>query len=184
MNGRTSHTLDTVESFSARLEELHRAFDQSFADPLRPREVEPEDLLAIEVAGHPYALRIRELLGLFVKRHITPLPAAPAELLGLSAVRGELVAVYDLASLLGYARGEDPSFLVLGRGQSVAFAFATLHGHVRVSKAEIATIERKREPWLTEVVREAGQARPIVELSGITASLEQRLRFEGRKEND
>jgi len=175
---------DPIASVRARLEELHRAFDLGFSEPMRPREAEPEDLLAIEVAGHPYALRIRELLGLFVERRITPLPAAPVELLGLAAVRGELVAVYDLASLLGYGRGQDPQFLVVGRGQSVAYAFATLQGHTRVAKSEIATSEHAREPWLNEVVREAGQTRPIIELSGISAAIEHRVRFEGHKEND
>jgi purine-binding chemotaxis protein CheW len=175
---------DTVDVVRARLEELHRSFDLGYSQPQREREAEPEDLLAIEVAGHPYALRIRELLGLYVERRITALPASPPELLGLAAVRGELVAVYDLASLLGYARGEDSRFLVLGRSQSVAFAFGSLKGHIRVAKTEIATSEHAREAWLTEVVREPAQTRPIIELSGISTAIERRTRFEGHKEND
>jgi chemotaxis signal transduction protein len=175
---------DVIDSVRTRLEELQRAFDLGFSEPAREREAEPEDLLAIEVAGHPYALRIRELLGLFVERRITPLPAAPAELLGLAAMRGELVAVYDLASLLGYARGDDARFLVLARGQSVAFAFSKLEGHARVATADIAIGEQAREPWLRDVVREAGQTRPIIELSGISAAIERRMRLEGPKEID
>jgi chemotaxis signal transduction protein len=175
---------DTLQVVQARLDALRRTFDFGYSVPQREREAEPEDLLAIELAGHPYALRIRELCGLYVERRITPLPAAPPELLGLAAVRGELVAVYDLASLLGYAHGDESRFLVLGRSRSVAFAFGTLHGHVRVAKTLIATSELAREAWLTEVVRESGQTRPIIDLSGISTAIEQRTRFEGRKEND
>jgi chemotaxis signal transduction protein len=167
-----------------RLEALRHTFDAGYAVPQREREAEPEDLLAIDIAGHPYALRIRELLGLHVERKITALPAAPPELLGLAAVRGELVAVYDLASLLGYPRAGDSRFLVVGKGRSVAFAFGTLSGHVRVAKTLIATSELARETWLTEVVREPGQTRPIIDLSGISTAIEQRTQFEGRKEND
>jgi chemotaxis signal transduction protein len=175
---------DALDTVRARLRELQVAFDRSYIEPAAPRPAEPEDLLAIDVAGHPYALRVRELLGMYVERRITPLPAAPAELLGLAAVRGELVAVYDLASLLGYSRAEAPRYLIVGRGRAVAFAFATLHGHVRVAPGDIATAERAREPWLSQVVREPGRTRPIIELSGISSAIEQRMRFEGRKEND
>ena len=175
---------DAADVVRARLAELHSAFDLGYCEPQREREAEPEDLLAIDVAGYPYALRIRELLGLYVERRITALPGAAPELLGLAAVRGELVAVYDLASLLGYARGEDARFLVLGRGQAVAFAFGRLKGHIRVAKTEIATSERAREAWLTEVVREPDQTRPIIELAGISAAIEQRTRFTEHKEND
>jgi chemotaxis signal transduction protein len=175
---------DALERMRTRLAELERAFDQAFTEPAQVREADPEDLLAIEVAGHAYALRARELLGLYVDRSITTLPAAPPELLGLAAVRGELVAVYDLATLLGYGHVETPHYLALSRGPSIAFAFAKLTGHTRVAKHAIAPSQRAGETWLSEVVRETDQTRPIVELSGICAAIEQRMRFEGRKEND
>jgi chemotaxis protein methyltransferase CheR len=175
---------DTLDVVQARLDALRRTFDLGYSEPQREREAEPEDLLALELAGHPYAVRIRELLGLYIERRITALPDAPPELLGLAAALGELVAVYDLASLLGYARGDDSRFLVLGKGRSIAFAFGTLNGHVRVAKTLIAASELARDAWLTEVVREPGQTRPIIDLSGISTAIEQRTRFEGRKEND
>jgi chemotaxis signal transduction protein len=175
---------DALHVVQARLDALRRTFDFAYSEPEHEREAEPEDLLAIELAGHPYALRARELVGLYVERRITALPAASPELLGLAAVRGELVAVYDLACLLGYPCGVDPHFVALGKSRRVAFAFGTLNGHVRVAKTLIATSELAREAWLTEVVREPGQTRPIIDLPGISTAIEQRTRFEGRKEND
>jgi len=166
----------------AKLDALRDGFDLSFSEPLPVRADAPEDLLAIEIAGHAYALRARELHGLYVDRAIMPVPDAPQDLLGVAAVRGELVAVYDLAALLGYPRGTSPRFLALGNA-ALAFAFGTLHGHVRPNKTEIHPTDGAREPWFAEVLREPNQTRPILELSAISSSIELRLRSTVPKEN-
>jgi len=175
---------DSTAALQTRLSQLKLAFDGSFAAALETRADQVEDLLAIEISGHPFALRVRELHGLYVERTITPVPSAPPELLGLAAVRGELVAVYDLAVLLGYARGEAPRFLALGASPALAFAFAKLTGHVRVSKTAIHPTEGARETWFAEVMRDSDRTRPILELSALSASLEERMRSAASKEDD
>lgn len=175
---------ELARDIQQQLRELKRGFDLSFCEAPAARNTESDDVLAIELAGRPYALRAGELLGLYVERAVTALPSAPTDLLGLAALRGELVAVYDLASLLGYTRGGAPRYLALARGPQVAFGFSVLRGHMRVAKAEIAPSERAREPWLREVVRENDRARPIVELTSLSTHIEQRLRLEGGKEHE
>ena len=175
---------DSTEALQTRLSRLKQTFDGSFTAALNPRAEQSEDLLAIELAGQPFALRARELSGLYVERAVTPLPAAPAELHGLAAVRGELVAVYDLAVLLGYARAEAPRFLVLGKSPALAFAFAKLDGHLRVPRSSISPTDGAREPWFAEVMREPDRTRPILELAVLAASLEQRLRSAAPKEDE
>jgi purine-binding chemotaxis protein CheW len=52
-------------------------------------------LLAVELAGVPYAIpadRVREIVGL---RPITPVPRVPAEVRGVISLRGEIVMVID-----------------------------------------------------------------------------------------
>ena len=175
---------DSFERHQQRLHELRSAFDQSFGLEARARAEDPEELLAVTLGSHPYALRLREVHGLYVDRRITPLPDAPPELLGLAAVRGELCAVYALASLLGYARSEAPRHVVLAARPGIAFAFETLQGHLRVPKGAISTREQVREPWLRELVREADQTRPIIELAAVSELLERRIRSHAVKEND
>lgn len=58
------------------------------------------ELLSFELAGTPYALpveRVREIVRL---RDITPVPRVPREVLGVIALRGEVVEVVDLRMCL------------------------------------------------------------------------------------
>jgi chemotaxis signal transduction protein len=175
---------DSTEALRTRLSQLKHVFDSSFGAALATRSEQMEDLLAIGIASHPFALRARELSGVCVERSITPVPSSPPELVGLAAVRGELVAVYDLAALLGYPRTDNPRFLALGRSRSLAFAFDTLDGHISVARASISPTDGAREAWFVEMVREPDRTRPILELAVLTASLEERLRLASSTEND
>lgn len=80
-------------------------------------------LLALELAGSPYALpveRVREIVRL---RPITPVPRVPGEVLGVISLRGEIVQVVDLRRRLGLA--ERPP----ARATRVVIAHA-MDGHV------------------------------------------------------
>jgi len=59
------------------------------------------ELLCFDLAGSPYALpveRVREIVRL---REITPMPRVPRSVLGVVALRGEIVQVVDLRMCLG-----------------------------------------------------------------------------------
>src|ERR1039458_7695948 len=90
-----------VESKAAA---LRQAFDQSFALPPPPASQEVEDLLAIRVAGNPYAIRLRDIAGIVAGRKVVPVPAVRLDLLGLAGIRGGVVPVFGLASILGYGQ--------------------------------------------------------------------------------
>lgn len=168
---------DRLPELHAQLDRIQRAFDDSYREPLAERATLFEDLLAIEIAGRPYALRVRELSGLYVECAVTALPDAVPELLGLAAVRGGLVAVYDLATLLGCARSDAARLIVVFRGAAVAFAAGALVGQLRVEPSAIAKRESGGEPWAVEVVRESERTRPILELAGLVRVLEQRFKL-------
>jgi purine-binding chemotaxis protein CheW len=64
------------------------------------------ELLAFRLDGSPYAIpveRVREIVRL---RDITPVPMLPAWVLGVVALRGEVVQVVDLRMCLGLATRE------------------------------------------------------------------------------
>jgi chemotaxis signal transduction protein len=90
-----------VEGLNRRLEELRRAFDDSFALPALPQEVDQEDMLGIRVGSLQFAVRVNDLAGVHACRKIVALPESVEGLLGVVGLRGRLVAVYDLAELLG-----------------------------------------------------------------------------------
>jgi len=123
-----------TSDFEQHLADLRREFDAAFA---RPPAQKPQDLIElafIAANGQRYAIRISELAGLEVNRKIVPVPAEVRGLLGLSAVEGQLVPVFELAALLGGgSRGATPRWIALHRGKElVGLAFDEFEGTRRV----------------------------------------------------
>lgn len=86
--------------------------------------------LLVRVAGEEYALpadRVREVArgGQFA-----PVPGAPAVVLGVRNLRGQVVPVIDLAGVLGLDREGQPPFVVVVEhaGRVAAFGVDALRG--------------------------------------------------------
>jgi purine-binding chemotaxis protein CheW len=160
-----------------RLTGLRQAFDASYA-LAPPVQVEPPiDLLAIQVAGTAYAIRLSSTVGLYADRAVTPLPGPLAELLGVASFRGLIVAVYDLGTLLGHPASPAPRWLVLDTGTPpVALAFDSVDGHLRVPVDAIADApaERTEVSPAREVVSVAEGFRPLVDLPAIRTAIQNR----------
>lgn len=157
---------------------LRHAFDRSFAEPPPPAATACEDLLAIRVAGEPYALRLRDITGLLTTRKVVPVPAATPHLLGLAGVRGDLVPVFDLGALLGRgALAEPPRWLALcGVDDRIALAFAEFEGHLRVPQDALRPQDpRDAGPRHVEgVVRTDLGARPVVAVPQVLTTIRNR----------
>jgi chemotaxis signal transduction protein len=119
--------------------ELRREFDEAFARPMVIDGEVREELLAIRAGDHDLALRSSEVAAILRCPTLTQVPSAHAALRGLAGVRGALVAVYALASLLGPdSTPARAGWIVLCREErSAALLFDDLVGHVRVAQAEI-----------------------------------------------
>lgn len=86
-----------------QLERLRDDFDASFSRNLL--ETGREGLaphLAMRVGEETFAVPITRVRRLVRDVDVVPLPGAPAHLLGVVNVRGELITVYDLPALFGY----------------------------------------------------------------------------------
>ena len=153
--------MTTGADLRVRLELLRERFDSSFADPPPSAAGEYEDLLGLALGSEQYRVRLREVEGLYLDRAITPVPSALPHLLGISDFRGELVAVYDLAALLGYPHATRPRYLLRGAQQSVAFAFERFLGHVRLTAAERGHAH--------------AHAQNIIDITGLVERLEQQV---------
>jgi len=170
-------------TLSQRLAKLRESFDHAFADPPPSPPLPTEDLLALTLGGHPHAIRARELRGLYVDRLVTPLPSPLVELVGLAAIRGELVAVYDLARLLGYEQPEAPRCLLLSTRRALAFAVDGVTGQLRVPLDALAERPAGNEPWLRQVMRDGPINRSIIELAAVCSLIEERVGAQSLEEN-
>lgn len=177
-----SHSLPGL---SETAQTLRQAFDLSFAQAPRMASENPESLLAIRIGGDPYAIRVTEIGGLHVDRLIMPLPTPVPELLGVTGFRGQIAPVYDLAALLGYARGRSLRWLILLRSPDqrslVALAFDTFEMHFSVSPQSIVSASADSpaqngtaRAHLFEAAPSDEGVRPIIQLQSLLKDIQQR----------
>jgi chemotaxis signal transduction protein len=161
----------TDVALEGRAQELRRLFDRTFSNPPPPPAAATVDLLAITLAGQPFALRLAEVAGLFADRPITPLPARVTGLLGLIGSRGAVLPTYDLRVFLGHAAAtKPPRWIVVAREQPVALAFDALDGHRRVAALAIAD-SAPGHGIHTPALVHLPELRPIVALSSVLATI-------------
>jgi chemotaxis signal transduction protein len=157
--------------------DMRRAFDRSFAEPRRNGTDLVVDLLGIGVAAEPYALRLADIRAVVSDRTPLPLPGSDSRLLGVVGLRASIVPVYDLAAVLGHRPVAVPRWLVVTAARpSVALAFPTLDGHLRVghdafAKPAEGTAGAASRSLLAAVVRTAGGVRTVIDVAAIHATI-------------
>ena len=154
---------------SSRVAELRSEFDRTFSLPPSSQVAEQiENLLAIRVAGDPYAIRVMEISNLANNRKTVPLPSPIPELLGVASMRGGFLPVYNLEALLGYKAGpHPPRWLALcASDEPVGLAFGEFEGYLRVPLAQIYSAEQKdaTRQHVTHLVRAADVVRAVVSI--------------------
>ena len=162
MNGNATH-------FAERAGELRRDFDAGFADPIRVDAIAKQELLAIRIAGAPYAIRLSEISGLFADKKVTRVPGGHAALRGIAGFRGALIPVYDLARLLGQPDAEAPRWLVIAAAAPVALAFQQFEGQLRAAPDEILPQAGRADTaaYARDVVRTADFVGPIMHVPSV-----------------
>ncbi|MGE0449549.1 MAG: chemotaxis protein CheW [Vicinamibacterales bacterium] len=84
-----------------RLDDLRSAFDRSFGEPFEAPSAAPaERVLLLVVAGANYAVRLTECAGVTRAPAVHRLPSTEPAFAGVAVVKGTLVPVYRLATLL------------------------------------------------------------------------------------
>ena len=85
----------TLAILRERARRLARPLDSTEAGEDR------SDVATFDLVNEHYAIEARYVLEVIRLRDLTPLPRSPVFLLGLSNVRGTVLAIYDLRPLLG-----------------------------------------------------------------------------------
>jgi chemotaxis signal transduction protein len=167
----------------ASADQLRRAFDETFARVPEPQSSDDEEVLNIRLGNDLYVLRLREIAGVYVEHKLVPLPGPMAELLGIAAIRGVLVPVYDLGALLGYRVNAGLRGFVLARSKSpVGFACGTPERLQRLPRASFANSEEvgAERPHLSGLVRISDTLRPVVDMESLVQTIEKATTLHAR----
>lgn len=156
------------------LEELRANFDATFAEPAPTTDAGSRlRTLRIKVGERRMVLLASQLAALFPERTLYALPGAPQNLLGVAEVRGGLVPVHCLRTLLGDPRNEDIGWIAVLRGEpSLALAFDTLEGQETASARDLAPIQDGSR-FTTQQVGRGRTALPIVDLDAVRSFLQE-----------
>ena len=168
--------MSPIGGAGAHAAELHRAFDQAFANTPKVSEDRTENLLLVRVGGDRYALRLSEMAGLARGRAVVALPSRRPELLGVCGIRGSAVCVYSLAALLGYTGATSkpaPWLILCGDKEPVGLAFDAFEGLLRTRSLQVRDGPADTgDRLLRGVVQEEGTApRPVLDLRAIEATV-------------
>jgi purine-binding chemotaxis protein CheW len=82
-------------------EVLKRAAEQLAKLPLSPDAGDEVEVLVCRLGGERYAVETRHLRAVQWASGITPVPCTPSFVVGIVSVRGEIVTLLDLASMIG-----------------------------------------------------------------------------------
>jgi chemotaxis signal transduction protein len=164
---------EILESSSAA--HLRADFDRSFAEAREATEQGRESLLAIQLGGDPYALRISEIRGLSRDRRIARMPSDAPGFLGLAGLRGVLWPVWDLALLLGYPQAEQAPWIALALAEPIwALAFERFEGYLHLSANEIhpTADQGSFASFSLESALSQGTLRPILDLGLVAKTIQ------------
>lgn len=167
---------------SAKLAALRQDFDQVFAGPYAAQAEERESLIALRIEGDRYGLSVREITGVAVAGKLVALPSRSPGLLGLTGIRGAIVPVYSLATLLGYSKvGETVRWLALsGVKESLALALGEFEGYIRVPKSAFHAPDREARRHVHRFVLAGEAIRAIVNVSSILLEIQSKADIEQR----
>lgn len=163
---------------TATLDALRRAFDSAFA--MEPAAAtERVDLVALRAGVRSFAVRVSDLAGVVPYRGVVPVPCDEPALVGIAAVRGAPLPVYDLAALLGDGSVQAPRWMLLSDGTNrVALAFDEIEEYLRVPREQLITASQRGRATpsaASELVRNGSSMRPVVSMTSLLKELEQRL---------
>lgn len=165
--------LNAETTLDARTVDLRRNFDDAFQAPPRGEAEATIDLLTVTIGEELLAVLVAHVAHVQAHPIIVSVPDAPRGCLGVAGHRGKLVAVFDLAQLLGHAATNTHGIMLISRANpSIGFAVSTVDRYRRVPRSAIASpLESGDGVHLGTLVDGAHKA-PAISLAMLVAALE------------
>ncbi len=116
--------------------DLHAEFDRGFAEPPVVQD-ETIAVLSVRTGTSRFALRRAQLASVQVGLSLVTLPTRARGLLGVIAVHGNVVPVWDLGVLAGRTPATRPRWFAIAAAEPVALAFDELIAHAHVPVAQL-----------------------------------------------
>lgn len=132
-------TRATDVSETTALARMRREFDAGFSRIVEGRQEDLAHILRFRAGDARYAVEIAEVGEVHELSKVTRVPGHRQGFEGISAVRGQLVAVYDLAATLGGAghTGHARWLLVARSDRHVGFSVASVDGYLAVPRSRL-----------------------------------------------
>jgi purine-binding chemotaxis protein CheW len=125
----------------------------------------------LRVAGEAYAVPIKNVLEVVRLGEVTAVPGSPAELLGVLNLRGRLLAVADLAQILGLRRTAPAARMLVAESGDLSASFV-IDEVSEVGELDDPT-EATESALLTGATLAGGDLIGIIDLDRVFSSLTQ-----------
>lgn len=140
------------DALDQRIDALRAAFDEAFARPTRERDQQTEALLVVRVQGERLALRASRLRAVERDRRVVPLPQTSPPLVGVTAVRSQVVACYALGPYIGRPSANGPWLAVTAAHPDIGVVFDQVDAWKIVPQAALTPVEDAHRPFTRHVV--------------------------------
>jgi purine-binding chemotaxis protein CheW len=99
-------------------------------------------VLVIQAAGETYGLPMESLTAVYMNHRIIPVPCVPPYVAGIANIRGEIMPVFDLATLLKVPSEEKKEALIVAsnNGNSMAFCVEAVGESRTVQLSELQPV--------------------------------------------
>ena len=157
--------------------ELGRIFDESFVREAVSSYARYERFLLIRAGEEPFAVRTLDIAELLAGRRVIRVPSRMPETLGILAVRGVVIPVFELARLLGRsASGRRQSWvMVINRESPIALAFDKFDGQVEVPQSAVYDDDRPDpQTYVQQIVKIGAAVRAIVDVGSMVRAISKR----------
>jgi chemotaxis signal transduction protein len=132
--------------------ELRRAFDEMFTRSAEARDERAVEVLSIRAGMTRMVLPVLSIRAVQLCPEIATVPSGVPSLLGVSGLRGSVVAMYSLAQLIGGAKAPvGGAWVALCGDGTVGLVFDELFGHERLTQAELLPGEGEASRRFVEI---------------------------------
>ncbi len=125
------------------------------------------------VGSESYALPVAQVLEVADLGRLAPVPGAPPAVLGVRNLRGQVLPVFDLASVLGTEHGATADKLIIaeeaGRRAGLAIDQVTDVGALG------GPVQESDSPFLSGSTLVEGELVGIIDIEGVFGAIEQRV---------